>query len=67
MKMPEPDRTAEMMSRQLNQLVRLVDALLRTDTTYRSPEDRKPRKELTRPHSARPAKHSRTRPVPATR
>jgi len=29
-------------------------------------EDRKTRKELTRPHSARPAKHSRTRLVPAT-
>jgi transposase len=48
-------------------LVRLVDALLRTDTIYQPLENRKTRKELTRPHPARPAKHHRTRPVPATR
>ncbi|GAC1530207.1 MAG: IS110-like element ISDha12 family transposase [Chloroflexota bacterium] len=47
-------------------LVRLVDALLRTDTIYQPPEHRKPRKE-TAPRTQRPARHHRTRPVSATR
>jgi transposase len=47
-------------------LVRLVDVLLRTDTIYQLPETRQTRKETTRPHTQRPARHHRTRPVAAT-
>jgi transposase len=47
-------------------LVRLVDVLLRTDTIYQPPEIRTTRKETTRPHTQRPARHHRTRPVSAT-
>ena len=46
-------------------LVRLVDALLRTDTIYQPPEHRKPRKETSAPRTQRPARHHRTRPVTA--
>lgn len=47
-------------------LVRLVDALLRTDLPYQPPEHRRPRKEATQPSARRPARHQRTRPVSAT-
>lgn len=47
-------------------LVRLVDVLLRTDTIYQPPEIRRTRKETIRPHTQRPARHHRTRPVSAT-
>lgn len=46
-------------------LVRLVDALLRTDMPYQPPEHRTTRKE-TLPRTARPARHHRTRPLTAT-
>lgn len=46
-------------------LVRLIDALLRTDTVYRPPEHRTTRKEATTPHTQRPARHQRTRSVSA--
>jgi hypothetical protein len=45
-------------------LVRLVDALLRTDTVYQPPETRRTRKE-TAPRTGRPARHHRTRPLTA--
>jgi hypothetical protein len=45
-------------------LVRLVDALLRTDTTYQPPETRRTRKE-TVSRTGRPARHHRTRPLTA--
>ena len=47
-------------------LVRLVDVLLRTDTIYQPPENRKTRKETTMPSARRPARHHRTRSVSAT-
>jgi len=47
-------------------LLRLVDALLRTDTIYQPPEHRTTRKEMTTPSTRRPARHHRTRPVSAT-
>jgi transposase len=47
-------------------LVRLVDALLRTDTVYQPPETRQARKEVSQPSMRRPARHHRTRPVSAT-
>lgn len=47
-------------------LVRLVDALLRTDTIYQPPEQRKPRKETNPPRTQRPARHHRTRPLSAS-
>jgi transposase len=47
-------------------LVRLVDALLRTDTIYQPPEHRKTRKETTQPSAQRPARHHRTRSLSAT-
>ena len=47
-------------------LVRLVDALLRTDTRYRPPELRQDRKqEVTSPTSQRPARNRRTKLAPA--
>jgi transposase len=46
-------------------LVRLVDALLRTDTIYQPPEHRMTRKE-TESRTARPGRHRRTRPITAT-
>jgi transposase len=46
--------------------VRLVDALLRTDTIYLPPEHRKARKEAATPRTERPARHHRTRPLTAT-
>lgn len=47
-------------------LVRLVDALLRTDTRYRPPERRQDRKpEVTTPTSQRPAHNRRTKLAPA--
>ena len=46
-------------------LVRLVDALLRTNAIYVAPEHRKTRKE-TAPRTGRPARHHRTRPITAT-
>jgi len=46
-------------------LVRLVDALLRTDTIYQPPEHRMTRKEATQPSARRPARHHRTRPLSA--
>jgi transposase len=43
-------------------LVRLLDALLRTDTQYRPPERRQDRKsEVTAPRSQRPARNRRTK------
>jgi transposase len=47
-------------------LVRLVDALLRTDIPYQPPEHRMTRKERTEPSVQRPARHHRTHPVSAT-
>jgi transposase len=46
-------------------LVRLIDALLRTDSVYRPPEHRKTRKEAPTPSMQRPARHQQTRSVPA--
>jgi len=46
-------------------LVRLVDALLRTDTVYRPPEHRTTRKEAPTPSMQRPARHHRTRSISA--
>jgi transposase len=46
-------------------LVRLVDALLRTDTVYQPPEVRNARKEGAEPSTRRPARHRRTRPLSA--
>jgi len=45
-------------------LLRLVDALLRTNTIYVAPEHRTTRKE-TAPRTERPARHHRTRPITA--
>jgi transposase len=47
-------------------LVRLVDALLRTGTSYQPLEHRMTRKEQTQPSVRRPARHHRTHPVSAT-
>lgn len=47
-------------------LVRLVDALLRTDTRYRPPERRQDRNQgVTSPASQRPARNRRTKLAPA--
>lgn len=46
-------------------LVRLIDALLRTDTVYRPPEHRTTRKEAATPTMQRPARQQRTRAVSA--
>jgi hypothetical protein len=42
-------------------LVRLVDALLRTDTLYQPPEKRQTRKEGTKPSTTRPGRNRRTK------
>jgi transposase len=47
-------------------LVRLVDALLRTGTSYQPPEHRMTRKEQTQPSVQRPARHHRTHSASAT-
>jgi transposase len=46
-------------------LVRLVDALLRTDTLYQPPEKRQPPKEGTPPSTRRPGRHHHSSPAPA--
>jgi transposase len=46
-------------------LVRLVDALLRTDTLYRPPEPRQDRKEVSAPNRQRPGRNRRSRRAPA--
>ncbi len=42
-------------------LVRLVDALLRTDSLYRPPEPRQDRKEVSEPNRQRPGRNRRSR------
>jgi hypothetical protein len=46
-------------------LVRLVDALLRTDTLYQPPAQRQPPKEVTPPSTRRPGRHHHSSPAPA--
>jgi len=46
-------------------LVRLVDALLRSDQLYQAPDQRQPRKEGSAPGSGRPGRHRRAKPVAA--
>ncbi len=46
-------------------LVRLVDALLRTDTLYRAPEQRQDRQEGTTPTASRPGRGRRSRQAAA--
>ncbi len=46
-------------------LVRLVDALLRTDSLYRPPEPRQDREKVSAPHPQRPGRNRRSRRAPA--